>query len=82
MLIRCRRIPGRARRENRLAAHAHLKTEEGYQEGEQGAMRGFLTVVVIMAVLVLGALEVIAPRSLADADRRPNTSASTPYYWR
>jgi Tfp pilus assembly protein PilX len=46
-------------------------------------MRGFLVVVVIVVVLVLGALEVIASRSLPVADRTPpNTSASTQYYWR
>ena len=52
-------------------------------------MRVFLTVVLILAVLVLilavlvlGALEVIASRGLPDADRLPNTSASTPYSWR
>jgi len=50
--------------------------------GGQGAMRVFLTVVVIVAVVVLGALEIIASRSLPDTDRPPNASASTPYYWR
>ncbi len=45
-------------------------------------MRVFLMVVAIVAVFVLGALEIIASRSLPDADRLPNTAASTPYYWR
>jgi len=46
-------------------------------------MRGsLLMVVVILVVLALGALEVIASRSLPVADRPPNTPASTSYYSR
>lgn len=77
--LHCGWIHGRTRREHPLVAPGHPKTRDQYGEG---AMRGFVVAVAVLVVLVLGALEVIASRSLPVADRTPNTSASTPYNWR